>query len=120
MNNTAVAVVGKQTGGHMKRMVRMVLALTLLLIAAMPTYAMCINCLYTGDCGYGGDGHRCKFTINGCYSGAECFSADSEVSLASEYRIASVEITHGSDATVRVAEKKTAQPQTATVAEARK
>ncbi|HYC89446.1 MAG TPA: hypothetical protein VEO54_09565 [Thermoanaerobaculia bacterium] len=60
------------------------------------------------------------FTINGCYSGAQCFSADSELSLASEYRIASVEITHGTDAEVQVAEQKTAQPQTARVAEARK
>lgn len=104
----------------MKRIARLVLALTLLLIAATPTYAMCLNCLYTGDCGYGGDSNRCKFTINGCYSGASCFSADSEVSLASEYRIASVEITHGTDAKVQVAEQKTAQPQTARVAEARK
>ena len=102
----------------MKRMVRMILALTLLIIVAQPTFALCINCLETGSCGQGTGSNKCKVTIDGCRDGVACPPSIS--ALASEYRIASVEITHGSDAKVQVAEKKTAQPQTARVAEARK
>lgn len=104
----------------MKRMARMILALTLLLAFAQPTFA-CVICLYDGTCGWGG-GNRCKpAEPAGCYDGAPCGGGGAGfASLASEYRIASVEITHGTDANVQVAEKKTAQPQTARVAEARK
>ncbi|HEX6083913.1 MAG TPA: hypothetical protein VF266_05280 [Thermoanaerobaculia bacterium] len=104
----------------MKRMVRMILALTLLVVVAQPMFAVCISCLSTGDCGQGENSYRCKPTIDGCISGGPCSYVGFASSLASEYRIASVEITHGTDATVQVAEKKTAQPQTARVAEARK
>lgn len=104
----------------MKRMVRMILALTLLLAVAQPTFAVCINCMSYGDCGYGENSNRCRPTIDGCYSGAACAGSVSVSSLASEYRIASVEITHGTDAKVQVAEKKSAKPAAARVAEARK
>ncbi len=104
----------------MKRMIRMVLPLTLLLAIAQPTFAACINCLETGSCGQGDVGLRCKVTIDGCRDGAACFSAEGYASLASEYRIVSVEITPATDAKIQVAEKKTAQPETARIAEARK
>lgn len=103
----------------MKRITRVVLALTILLIVAQPTFASCVTCLDTGDCGWGDGLFKCKPTINGCRD-STTFCPQSVASLASEYRIASVEITHGSDAKVQVAEKKTAQPQTARIAEARK
>ena len=103
----------------MKRMVRMILALTLLIIVAQPTFALCVVCLDTGSCGQGLGSNKCKVTIDGCRdSTTPC--PPSVSALASDYRIASVEITHSTDAKVQVAEKKTAQPQTARVAEARK
>jgi hypothetical protein len=70
-----------------------VLALTLLALVPMPAYA-CQNCLTNGNCGFAGDNLRCRPTINGCYSGSECFTVPS-TALAGDYRIASVEITHG-------------------------
>ncbi len=103
----------------MKRIARVVLALTLLLVAAQPMFAACVTCLYTGDCGWGDGLFKCKPTIDGCRD-STTFCPQSVASLASEYRIASVEVTHGSDAKVQVAEQKTAQPQTTRVAEARK
>jgi hypothetical protein len=102
----------------MKKMVRIILALTLLLVVAQPTFAACVVCLDTGICGQGLPTAKCKITRDGCTDGAACTS--SLAALAGDYRIASVEITHGTDATVQVAEKKTAQPQTARVAGARK
>ena len=103
----------------MKRMVRMILALTLLLAVAQPTFAVCINCMSYGDCGYGENSTRCRPTIDGCRDSTTA-CPPSVSTLASEYRIASVEITHGTDAKVQVAEKKSAKPAAARVAEARK
>jgi hypothetical protein len=103
---------------HMKRIARLFFVLTLLLALAQPTFAICINCLYTGDCGLGDNSNKCKPTIDGCTVGVRCPSQIAAASLASEYRIASVEITHGAD--TRIAETKTAKPATVRVAEVRK
>jgi hypothetical protein len=102
----------------MKRIVRMVFVLTLLLALAQPTFAICINCLSTGDCGTGENSNKCRITIDGCTVGAPCPGSVASTALASEYRIASVEITQGAD--TRIAETKSVKPAAAHVAEARK
>lgn len=104
----------------MKHLVRSILVFTLLLAIAQPTYA-CIICLYDGTCGWGG-GNRCKpLEPGGCYAGQPCGGGGGgfTASLASEYRIASVEVTHGSGAKVLVAANKKQAP-ARVVAEARK
>ena len=92
----------------MKRMARYILVLTLLMVAAQPTFA-CVVCDYQGGCTWGG-GDRCKWQIDGFTCGASCGGGLTEEPLASEFRIASVEVTNGTDATVAVAEKKTDGP----------
>jgi hypothetical protein len=100
----------------MKRLTRIIFALTLVVFAAQPMFA-CINCLPTGLCGQGGTGVKCKpLTSSDCTDGRPC--AAFTASLASEYRIASVEITQGAE--TRIAENKTAKPATSRVAEAHK
>ncbi len=100
----------------MKRMSRIVIVLTLVVFAAQPMFA-CINCLPSGICGRDVTMVKCKpLTDTDCTDGLPC--AGFAASLASEYRIASVEITQGAD--TRLAENKTAKPATARVAEARK
>ena len=74
---------------------RWILALALLTIAATPMYALCQNCLTSGNCALGVENLRCRPTINGCYSGWPCSVTASRTPLAVDYRIASVEITHG-------------------------
>ncbi|HUR81149.1 MAG TPA: hypothetical protein VM733_10305 [Thermoanaerobaculia bacterium] len=90
----------------MKRYARIVFALTLVVFAAQPMFA-CINCLPSGICGRDTTNVKCKpLTSTDCIDGLPC--AGFTASLGSEYRIASVEITHGTD--TRVAEVKTAKP----------
>jgi len=100
----------------MKRYTRIVFALTLVVLAAQPMFA-CINCLPSGICGRDNTNVKCKpLTSTDCTDGLPC--AGFTASLASEYSIASVEITHGTD--TRVAETKSVKPASARVAEARK
>jgi hypothetical protein len=80
------------------------LVLLLLLVAALPSFGRCISCLGDGNCGPG-DTNKCVPTIDGCRSSGPCQIAIAP--LASEYRIASVEITHGTD--TRIAEAKSAK-----------
>ena len=91
----------------MKRMVRFILVLTLLVVAAQPMFA-CLICDYQGNCTWGG-GDRCKPTESGFICGAPCGGALTEP-LATEFSIASVEVTHGTEATVAVAEQKIGTP----------
>ncbi len=91
----------------MKRMARFILVLTLLVVAAQPMFA-CVICDGVGGCTWGG-GARCKPTIDGFICGAPCGGALTE-SLAGEFSIASVEVTHGTEAQVAVAEKKIETP----------
>lgn len=98
----------------MKRIGRFVLVFTLLFVVAQPTYA-CVICLFNGECGWGG-GNRCKpAEPAGCYDGMPCGGGGGGLtaSLGSEYRIASVEVTRGGDATVQVAEQKQEKKPTA-------
>lgn len=100
----------------MKRLSRLVLVFTLLFVVAQPTYA-CVICLFNGECGWGG-GLRCKpAEPAGCHDGMPCGGGGGgfTASLSSEYKIASVEVTHGDDATVQVAEEQK-QPAAAKVA----
>ena len=101
----------------MKRMVRFILVFTLLVVVAQPTFA-CVICDGQGDCTWGG-GLRCKPTIDGYICGAPCGGGGGGLteSLAGEFSIASVEVTHGTEAKVAVAEKKTDAP--AVVADSR-
>jgi len=92
----------------MKRMARFILVFTLLVVVAQPTFA-CVVCDAQGGCTWGG-GLRCKWTIDGFTCGAPCGGGGLTESLASEFRIASVEITYGAEAKVAVAEKKTDGP----------
>jgi hypothetical protein len=102
----------------MKRTARLIFALILLLALAQPTFAACISCLNDGNCGRG-DTTKCVPTMDGCISSGWCQIAVA-APLGGEYRIASVEITHGTGAKVQVAEKRSAKPEAARVAEARK
>ena len=100
----------------MKRLTRIVFALTLVVFAAQPMLA-CINCLPSGLCGRDNTLVKCKILAGGgCTDGNPC--AGFAASLASEYRVASVEITQGAD--TRIAETKSVKPASARVAEARK
>ncbi|HUR81150.1 MAG TPA: hypothetical protein VM733_10310 [Thermoanaerobaculia bacterium] len=81
------------------------LLLTVLVVLAQPAFGRCISCLNDGNCGKG-DTTKCVPTIDGCISSGWCQIA-AAAPLAGEYRIASVEITHGTDA--RVAEVKSAK-----------
>lgn len=103
----------------MKRLSRLFLMLTLLVVVAQPTFA-CSICLFNGECGWGG-GNRCKpAEPAGCYDGYPCGGGGGgfTASLAGEYTIASVEVTHGDDATMQVAEQqqKEKQPEAKPVA----
>ena len=102
----------------MKRMARFILVVTLLVVAAQPVLA-CPVCDFQGGC-TGGGGIRCKPTIDGFECTTPCGGGLTD-SLASEYSIASVEVTNGTDAKVALAEnnidKKTDAP--AAIADAR-
>ena len=90
----------------MKRIARSLLVLTLLVVAAQPTYA-CIVCNWDGWCVYQQEiDWKCKLSTNGnCQDSAfVCANAAPIGPLAAEYTIASVEISHESD--VQVAEVK--------------
>lgn len=98
----------------MKKMVRFILVFTLLLVVAQPMFA-CPICDFQGGCTWGG-GSRCKPTIDGFTCDNPCSGGLTEP-LASEFSIASVEVTQGTEAKVAVAENKIETP--AVVADAR-
>lgn len=102
----------------MKRMVRSLLVLTVLLLAAQPTFA-CIVCNWDGTC-IQGSGNKCKWSIgsDSCYDGPAC-GVRVTAPLAAEYRIASVEVSHEADVKVAAATKQQPTEAPATVAEAR-
>jgi len=93
------------------------LLLILLFTIAQPVFGRCISCLNDGNCGKG-DTTKCVPTIDGCISSGWCQIAVA-TPLASDYRIAAVEITHSPEAKVQVAETKPARPQSARLAEPR-
>jgi hypothetical protein len=98
----------------MKKLVRSILVLTVLIVAAQPTFA-CVSCDFQGSCTWGG-GLRCKPLSSGCTDGNPC-GGGLTTPLASELTVASVEITHDADKTTQLASKQEAAP--AVVAEAR-
>lgn len=99
------------------RIARSLLVLTLLVVAAQPTYA-CIICNWDGVCIWTPENVlKCKPNTyeGGCTDHTFYCHALSDEPLAAEFTIASVEISHDSD--VRVAEVKTEAP--AVIAEAK-
>ena len=101
----------------MKRLVRSILVLTLLLVAAQPLFA-CPICSFQGPCVWGG-GHRCKPTVDGCQDGMPCGGGGLTEPLAAEFTIASVEVTHDGDGQTAIAFVSKKEPAPAVVADAR-
>ena len=110
----------------MKKLVRILVPLVLLL-AAVPSYAICGLCQGNCQCGWQpGSGVDCKPDIDCCYvSPRICYSdgTDTPTPLESQYVIASVEVI-AIDATevepVRVTEEKQEQPAPAEIASLRR
>ena len=100
----------------MKKFARLLVPLVLLLVA-VPSYAICGLCQGNCQCGWQpGTGLNCKFDIDCCYVSASiCYSDGTETPtpLVTQYVIASVEVI-AIDATkaepVRVAEQKQPAP----------
>jgi hypothetical protein len=73
------------------RIIRLLLILTVLLAMAQPTFA-CPTC-GPSDCipGHPGD-LRCQVTMDGCVDGTQSCGFGATVSMASEWTVASVEV----------------------------
>jgi len=105
----------------MKRIARSLLVLTLLVVAAQPTYA-CVVCNWDGWCVWQPEiDWKCKLRTNGdCVDSAfVCASAAPIEPLATEFRIASVEISYESDVKVAEVIKQNETEAPAAIAEAK-
>lgn len=85
---------------------RKLLLLTVLLLMAQPLMA-CIECQFDGNCAWVPPPNlRCKVTIDGCTDGALCGGFAPEA-LASQWTVASVEVTRPAEPAMKVEKAKT-------------